>query len=148
MKVVIALGSNLGNRDTNITGAINILKTFIDNLNVSQYYETHPVGGPDQPNFLNAVAVGESKLDPYELLDRCLEIEAIFGRKREVRWGPRTLDIDLIEVGKLELKSEKLTLPHPMAHERRFVLEPWLEIEPAAELLGKGRIADILAELN
>lgn len=144
MKAVIALGSNIGDRVANLNGAIEKIKKFITVDRVSTFHDTDPVGGPEQPNFLNAVLIGDTKLDPHELLIRCLEVENEFGRTREVHWGPRTLDIDLISVGESVIKSETLTLPHPLAHERKFVLEPWLEVDPAGELIGKGRISDLL----
>lgn len=148
MKVVISLGSNLGNREANLSGSIKSLAKFINVEQVSEFIETEPVGGPEQPNYINAVLIGESNLSPEELLKSCQEIEAEFGRIRDVRWGPRTLDIDLIKFGETQMNSEKLTLPHPRAHEREFVLEPWLSIEPNAELAGKGLVADLLAALK
>jgi 2-amino-4-hydroxy-6-hydroxymethyldihydropteridine diphosphokinase len=148
MKVVIALGSNIGDSEAILNGALKELSEFCKIDKVSKFYETEPVGGPEQSNFLNAVLVGDSNLDPHELLIRCLEIENKFGRSREVRWGPRTLDIDLISVGTLQIKSDNLTLPHPLAHERAFVLEPWYEIDPAGELIGKGPISEFLAALK
>ena len=144
MKTVISLGSNLGDRAENLTGAITELKEFINNAKVSNFYETDPVGGPEQPNYLNAVLVGDSQLDPHEILKKCLEIEKIFGRIREIHWGPRTLDLDLIAVGDFVINSETLLLPHPLAHQRRFVLEPWFEVDPDGELVGRGRVVDLL----
>lgn len=144
MKAVISLGSNIGDRVANLNGAIDKIKKFIKVDKVSTFHDTDPVGGPEQQNFLNAVLIGDTNLDPHELLIRCLEVENEFGRTREIHWGPRTLDIDLISVGETVIKSETLTLPHPLAHERKFVLEPWLEVDPAGELIGKGRVADLL----
>ena len=96
MKVVIALGSNLGERESNLNGAIEELKKIIKVEKISKFIETDPVGGPEQPQFLNAVLVGESDLDAHELLKKTQEIEKLFGRERIIHWGPRTLDIDLI----------------------------------------------------
>jgi 2-amino-4-hydroxy-6-hydroxymethyldihydropteridine diphosphokinase len=144
MKTVIALGSNIGDRVANLNGAIEKLKGFIKIDKVSTFHDTDPVGGPEQPNFLNAVLIGDTNLDPHELLIKCLEVENEFGRTREIHWGPRTLDIDLISVGESVIKSETLTLPHPLAHERKFVLEPWLEVDPNGELIGRGRVSDLL----
>jgi 2-amino-4-hydroxy-6-hydroxymethyldihydropteridine diphosphokinase len=144
MKAVISLGSNIGDRVANLNGAIDKIKKFVKVDKVSTFHDTDPVGGPEQPNYLNAVLIGDTNLDPHELLIRCLEVENEFGRTREIHWGPRTLDIDLISVGESVIKSETLTLPHPLAHERKFVLEPWLEVDPAGELIGKGRVADLL----
>lgn len=148
MKVVLALGSNLGNRESNLNGAIENLEKFIAIKKISNFVETEPIGGPEQGRFLNAVLIGECELEPDELLERTQDIENAFGRERVVHWGPRTLDIDLISIGDLEVNTEKLTLPHPHAHLRKFVLAPWLEIEPGAELIGKGPISKLLAALN
>ena len=144
MKTVISLGSNLGDRAENLNGAISKLKEFIGNAKVSKFYETDPIGGPEQSKYLNAVLVGETHLEPHEILQKCLEIEKIFGRTREIHWGPRTLDLDLISVDDLVINSETLLLPHPLAHQRRFVLEPWYEVDPDGELVGKGRVIDLL----
>ncbi|HDK45475.1 MAG TPA: 2-amino-4-hydroxy-6-hydroxymethyldihydropteridine diphosphokinase, partial [Actinobacteria bacterium] len=101
---------------------------------VSSVYETAPVGGPDQGPYLNAVAVVETDLEPYELLDSLLRIEQRTGRERTVRWGPRTLDLDLILYGDRVLDDERLTVPHPRLAQRRFVLEPLAEVWPGAVL--------------
>jgi 2-amino-4-hydroxy-6-hydroxymethyldihydropteridine diphosphokinase len=140
MKVVIALGSNLGDREATLIEAINQLATIITVLKVSTFHETAPVGGPEQPDYLNAVLIGESELEPAELLRKMQEIELSAGRQRIERWGARTLDLDLITAGDLVLESELLTLPHPRAHERRFVLDPWLEIDSKAYLPGFGEV--------
>ena len=148
MKVVIALGSNIGDRQNNLIGAIEKLKEIISVEKVSEFIETDPVGGPEQPKYLNAVLVGDSNLEPIEVLDACLSIENDFGRVREIHWGPRTLDLDLIIIGEAQIDSEKLTLPHPRAHEREFVLEPWLSIDPEGVIPGKGLISELLAALR
>ncbi|MEN9736383.1 MAG: 2-amino-4-hydroxy-6-hydroxymethyldihydropteridine diphosphokinase [Actinomycetota bacterium] len=148
MKVVIALGSNLGDRAANIEGAISKISNFCKVNEVSKLFETAPVGGPEQPDYLNVVLVGDCELDPHELLIKCLEIENQFGRTREVRWGARILDIDLILVGETEVNSENLILPHPLAHTRKFVLEPWYSIDPTAVIPGRGPISQLLAALN
>ena len=148
MKVVIALGSNLGERESNLNGAIEELKKIIKVEKISKFMETDPVGGPEQPQFLNAVLVGVSELDAHELLKKTQEIEKLFGRERIIHWGPRTLDIDLISCGDIQIKSEELTLPHPLADKRKFVLEPWLEIDSTAYLVGKGSVSEILSQLN
>jgi len=140
MKVVIALGSNLGDRAATLDAAIDSLRKIIEVKSVSTYIETDPVGGPEQPDYLNAVLVGESELEPIQLLFVMQEIELLAGRERVERWGARTLDLDLIVAGDNEMETELLTLPHPRAHERRFVLDPWLEIEPGAILPGKGEV--------
>ena len=140
MKVVIALGSNLGDRKATLDGAVDTLKQIITVTKVSTYIETDPVGGPEQPDYLNAVLIGESELEPTDLLMKMQAIELAAGRERLERWGARTLDLDLILAGDLEIDTEFLTLPHPRAHERRFVLDPWLEVDPEAILPGFGEV--------
>lgn len=147
MKAVIALGSNLGNRELNIDSAIAELAKIIEVTHLSTNHETDPVGGPEQPKYLNAIAIAETELEPEELLTAMLDIENKLGRKREVHWGPRTLDLDLITFGDEVIDSEFLVLPHPRAHERRFVLEPWLEIEPDAYIPGIGKVESILQRI-
>jgi 2-amino-4-hydroxy-6-hydroxymethyldihydropteridine diphosphokinase len=147
MKAVIALGSNLGNRELNIDSAIAELVKIVEITHLSTNHETDPVGGPEQPKYLNAIAIAETELEPEELLIAMLEIENKLGRKREIHWGPRTLDLDLIVFGDEVIDSEILVLPHPRAHERRFVLEPWLEIEPDAYIPGIGKVESILQQI-
>jgi hypothetical protein len=147
MKAVIALGSNLGNRELNIDSAIAELAKIIEITHLSTSHETDPVGGPEQPKYLNAILIAETQLDPHELLIAMLEIENKLGRKREVHWGPRTIDLDLIIVGDEVIDSDVLVLPHPRAHERRFVLEPWLEIDPTAQIPGFGLVESILQRI-
>jgi len=148
MKVVIALGSNLGNREENIELAVAELNKIIDVTHLSTLYETDPVGGPQQPDYLNAVLIGESELAPQELLKAALSIESELGRVREVHWGARTIDIDLIVLGELLISSPELEIPHPRAHQRAFVLEPWLEIDPSAQIPGYGSVAQLLSALT
>jgi 2-amino-4-hydroxy-6-hydroxymethyldihydropteridine diphosphokinase len=140
MKVVIALGSNLGDRKATLDSAVDELKQIITVTKVSSYIETAPVGGPEQPDYLNAVLIGESDLEPTDLLVKMQSIELAAGRERLERWGARTLDLDLIVAGDLVMDTELLTLPHPRAHERRFVLDPWLEVDPQAILPGFGEV--------
>jgi len=147
MKAVIALGSNLGNRELYIDSAVAELAKVIEITHLSTNHETDPVGGPEQPKYLNAIAIAETELDPRELLIVMLEIENKLGRKREVHWGPRTIDLDLIVFGDEIIDSEVLVLPHPRAHERKFVLEPWLEIDPDAYIPGIGEIESILQRI-
>jgi 2-amino-4-hydroxy-6-hydroxymethyldihydropteridine diphosphokinase len=147
MKAVIALGSNLGNRELNIDSAIAEMAKIIEITHLSTNHETDPVGGPEQPKYLNAIAIAETELEPEELLTAMLDIENKLGRKREIHWGPRTLDLDLIVFGDEVIDSEILVLPHPRAHERRFVLEPWLEIEPDAYIPGIGKVESILQQI-
>jgi 2-amino-4-hydroxy-6-hydroxymethyldihydropteridine diphosphokinase len=147
MKAVIALGSNLGNRELNIDSAIAELAKIVEITHLSTNHETDPVGGPEQPKYLNAIAIAETELKPEALLIAMLEIENKLGRKREIHWGPRTLDLDLIVFGDEVIDSEILVLPHPRAQERRFVLEPWLEIEPDAYIPGIGKVESILQQI-
>jgi len=115
---------------------------------VSPVYETVPVGGPPQPDYLNAVLLARTTVASRTLLERLHEVEAAFDRVREVRWGPRTLDIDIITVeGELSADPE-LTLPHPRAHERAFVLAPWRDMDPDARLPGYGPVAALLARAD
>jgi 2-amino-4-hydroxy-6-hydroxymethyldihydropteridine diphosphokinase len=147
MKAVVALGANLEEPRKAIELAIELLKQAADVTAVSSMYETEPVGGPEQENYINAVLILESELPAADLLSLLHVIETSMGRVRDVRWGPRVIDLDLIQYGTLLSESEELTLPHPRAHERRFVLEPWHEIEPDAILLTQGRIDQLLEQL-
>ena len=144
MKAVISLGANIGDPKANLDLAVGLLREATEVIAVSSYLQTKPVGGPEQPNYLNAVAILESDLPAKDLLALLNGIETAMGRTREIHWGPRVIDLDLIQYGGLLVKDERLTLPHPRAHERRFVLAPWFEIEPEAILLTHGRISDLL----
>jgi 2-amino-4-hydroxy-6-hydroxymethyldihydropteridine diphosphokinase len=144
MKAVISLGANVGDPKANLDLAVGLLREATEVIAVSSYLQTKPVGGPEQPDYLNAVAIVESELPAKDLLALLNGIETAMGRTREIHWGPRVIDLDLIQYGGLLVQDEKLTLPHPRAHERRFVLAPWFEIEPEAILLTHGRISDLL----
>ena len=147
-KVVYSIGSNLGDRLSNLQGAVDAIRDTPDVIvvDVSAVYETDAVGGPeDSPRFLNLVIVAETTLDPRTLLERAQAIEDAYGRVREERWAPRTLDVDLIMVGRNTSDEPDLKVPHPLAHERAFVLVPWAEIDPQAALPGRGPVADLLA---
>ena len=144
MKAVISLGANIGDAKANLDLAVGLLREATEVIAVSSYLQTKPVGGPEQPDYLNAVAIIESDLPAKDLLAVLNGIETAMGRTREIHWGPRVIDLDLIQYGGLLVNDEKLTLPHPRAHQRRFVLAPWLEIEPEAVLLTHGRISDLL----
>lgn len=151
MKVVLSLGSNLGSRFQTLQGAIDSLfdAPGLDLVAVSPVYETDPVGGPSgQKPYLNAIVIAESSLDPHTLLDRAQSVENAFGRIREERWGARTLDVDLIVVGDVISDDPELTLPHPRAHERAFVLVPWVRSDPSGEIPGRGSVAELLAALD
>lgn len=147
MKAVIALGANIGNPKEQMDIAVSLLREALEVTAVSSYFTTAPVGGPEQPDYLNAVCIAQSELPAAELLALLHGIEKALGRERIERWGPRTIDLDLIQYGSILSYAEELTLPHPRAHERRFVLEPWLEIEPDALLLTHGKISDLLSQL-
>ena len=146
-RVVIAMGSNLGDRLENLQGGLDALfdapgLTFVA---VSRVFETAPVGGPPQPAYLNAVLIAETALPPRAVLDRCHSVEAAFGRTRSQVWGPRTLDLDLIVYGDEVSDDPELTLPHPRAYERAFVLAPWHAADSQAVLPGRGSVVDLLA---
>jgi dihydroneopterin aldolase/2-amino-4-hydroxy-6-hydroxymethyldihydropteridine diphosphokinase len=111
---------------------------------LSPVYETVPVGGPPQPEYLNAVLIAETTLPATALLHRVQAVEAAFGRVRQEVWGPRTLDVDVIVYGDVVSDDPELTLPHPRARERAFVLAPWLDADPDAEIPGQGRVAELL----
>lgn len=144
MRAIVSLGSNIGDSKVNLDLAVTLLREATDVIAVSGYLQTKPVGGPEQSDYLNAVAIIESELPAKDLLAVLNGIETAMGRTREIHWGPRVIDLDLIQYGGLLVSDEKLTLPHPRAHERRFVLAPWFEIEPEAILLTHGRISDLL----
>lgn len=147
MKAVVALGANIGSPREQMDVAIALLREATEVKAVSSYFVTKPVGGPEQPDYLNAVCILESELPALDLLAVLQGIEKSLGREREVRWGPRTIDLDLIQYGSLLSAAVELELPHPRAHERRFVLEPWCEIEPDAILLTHGKVSELLAQL-
>jgi 2-amino-4-hydroxy-6-hydroxymethyldihydropteridine diphosphokinase len=149
MKAVIALGANLGDPKRQISEAIDQIRDQIKVKSASKLIETEPVGVADkQPNYINAVLIGESELRPLDLMKVLSEIENKMGRFRSVPNAARTIDIDIIDYGGLFMESAELTLPHPRAHLRRFVLAPWLEIEPDGELSGHGPIRQLLANLE
>jgi 2-amino-4-hydroxy-6-hydroxymethyldihydropteridine diphosphokinase len=148
--VVLALGSNLGERQDILQGAVDAIAGLpgVRVTAVSPVYETAPVGGPAQPDYLNAVVLADAALPARELLDRLHEIEAAFDRVRVVRWGPRTLDVDVIMFGRERSDDPELTLPHPRAHERAFVLAPWHQVDPDAVLPERGPVAELLAKAD
>ena len=147
MRAVLSLGSNLGNSAEILGSAAEALNEVSEVIAFSSFYQTRPVGGPPQPDFINAVIIIETNLEPEELLLVAQAIEGAHGRERNentVRWGPRFLDIDLIKCDEMLVNSPDLTIPHPRAHEREFVLRPWNEIDPAATLPGFGAISRLL----
>ena len=149
-RAVLAIGANLGDRLGTLQGCVQAIAGLPDTdvLAISPVYETTPVGGPSQPDYLNAVLVIETGLPPRDLLEAAHRIEADFGRVRAGRFGPRTLDIDIIDYAGQVSGDPVLTLPHPRAHERAFVLAPWHDVDPAAELPGRGSVAGLLAALG
>lgn len=140
--VAFALGTNIGDRIAHLSYAIKALRDHeqISVTAVSSIFETEPVGGPEQDNYLNAVVTAESSLTARELLAVCHEIENDRDRTREVHWGPRTLDVDLLVVGDEVSTDPALMVPHPRAHERAFVLTPWKTIDPNCEIPGHGTV--------
>ena len=141
----VGLGANLGDREGTIRAAVAELPGVVA---VSTLRETDPVGITDQPRFLNGVAALETGLTPRELLDVLLAVERRLGRERGQRWGPRTIDLDLLLYGDEVIDETGLTIPHPRLHERRFVLEPLAELAPALVVPGRGRVKDLLAKLD
>lgn len=156
-QVVIAMGSNIGDSVETLHDAAISLYGLIDIVEVSSVVETDPVGGPEQPAYLNAVVTGTTHLAPSSLLAALHDIERAHGRTREILWGPRTLDLDLIQYGDpvfdtdIVMESPTLTLPHPRAHERGFVLVPWLQADSEAVLRVGGqvrRVADLVSGMD
>ena len=150
MKATISLGSNLGDRFQylqNALDSINLL-TGTQVHSVSPVFETDPVGGPDQGQYLNAVAVVKTILSPEQFLAATQEIELAQDRERNERWGPRTLDIDLLAMDTEVRSTLELELPHPRAHERAFVLLPWSLLDPDYVIPGKASVVDLLENLN
>ncbi|MGI8578565.1 MAG: 2-amino-4-hydroxy-6-hydroxymethyldihydropteridine diphosphokinase [Nocardioidaceae bacterium] len=148
---VLSLGSNVGDRLAHLQGAIEALADTpeVHVVTVSSVYETKAVGAPaGSGDFLNAVLLADSTLSVATLLDRAKAVEAAYGRERSEVNGPRTLDVDLIVVGDRQSDTDELKLPHPRAHERAFVLVPWHEIDASATIPGRGKIADLLTDLD
>ncbi len=150
-KAYVGLGANLGPKEVTILRAVDLLaaEPEVEVLEMSQLRETAPVGVVDQPPFLNGAIAVETELSPRGLLEVLLRVERELGRVREgERWGPRTIDLDLLVYGDETVDEPGLRLPHPRLHERRFVLEPLVELEPDLEIPGLGRAADALAKLD
>ena len=149
MRAIVALGSNLGDRFEYLQKAVNEINSVeeIEISKISSVYETLPVGGPEQGNYLNAVISLVTELEADELLFKLLLIELNLGRQREIAWGPRTIDLDLIWFENQTINLDNLVLPHPRAHERCFVIKPWLEIEPDARI-GNTEIKEFLKDLD
>lgn len=150
-QAVLAFGSNLGDRHGKLQGGVSALEDTpeVTVVGISSVYETDPIGATDgSDKFLNAVVLIDTTLTVHTLLDRALAIEDAFGRERSEPGAPRTLDVDLIIVGDRIADDEQLILPHPRAHERGFVLVPWLEIDPEGEIPGKGFVADLISGVD
>ncbi|MFC0116169.1 2-amino-4-hydroxy-6-hydroxymethyldihydropteridine diphosphokinase [Kibdelosporangium aridum] len=142
---VLSIGSNMGDRLAHLQSAVDGLPA----LAVSSMYETAPWGVTDQDDFLNAIVIASREdFGEWDWLRLAQDLENAAGRVREVRWGPRSLDVDVITVTGVTSTDPRLELPHPRAHERAFVLVPWLELQPDAELPGHGPIADLVAALG
>lgn len=150
-RAYVGLGSNLGDRERMLWGAVHMLafNPEVDVVAVSSIRETDPVGFADQPRFLNAAAAVDTELDPRALLDLLLSVERELGRMREgSRFGPRTIDLDLLLYGDEVVDEPGLTVPHPRLHERRFVLEPLAELDPDLTVPEKGSVQALLAGLQ
>ena len=147
MRAYVGLGSNLGEREATLWKALEGLGATegIEVLAISSFRETEPVGVVDQPRFVNAAAALETSLSPRELLERLLDVERSLGRDRAVeeRWGPRTLDLDLLLYGGETIDEPGLEVPHPRLVERAFVLEPLLELDPGLQLPDGRRLRDL-----
>ncbi|MFI9345432.1 2-amino-4-hydroxy-6-hydroxymethyldihydropteridine diphosphokinase [Streptomyces sp. NPDC052773] len=151
-RAVLSLGSNLGNRLETLQGAIDALEDTpgVRIKAVSPVYETEPWGVEpgSQPSYFNAVVVLKTTLPPSSLLERAHAIEEAFHRVRDERWGARTLDVDIVSYDGVVSDDPHLTLPHPRAHERAFVLAPWHDVDPDAQLPGRGSVADLLGAVT
>ncbi|WP_447038200.1 2-amino-4-hydroxy-6-hydroxymethyldihydropteridine diphosphokinase [Streptomyces sp. DSM 118878] len=151
-RAVISLGSNLGNRLETLQGAVDALEDTpgLRVKAVSPVYETEPWGVEpgSQPAYFNAVVLVKTTLPPTSLLERAQAVEEAFHRVRDERWGPRTIDVDIVSYADVVSDDPDLTLPHPRAHERAFVLAPWHDVDPEASLTGRGSVADLLDSLT
>jgi len=150
-RAYVGIGSNMGDRIEHLRAGLTALMGAAPDVIVigqSRVYESAPVGMTDQPDFCNAVVALETTLGPYQLLDLIHEIEIKNGRQRITRWGPRTLDLDILLFGDLEQHDPDLTIPHPRLRERRFVLEPLLEIDPQAKLPDGTPLSSLLDTLG
>lgn len=154
LPVVLALGSNLGDRESTLRNAVQAISR-IDGVSVeaaSSLVQTPALtlAGVDHsaPAYLNAVVLARSALEPHVLLEQLQHVETEYGRVRDERWGDRTLDIDIVTFAHLLVDDEKLTIPHPRAAERAFVLVPWLQLDPGAALPGLGRATELLATIE
>lgn len=150
MKATVSLGSNLGDRFQYLQNALDSINAVTGTQvhSVSPVFETDPVGGPEQGQYLNAVAVVKTILSPEQFLDAIQQIELDQDRERNEHWGPRTLDIDLLAMDTEVRSTPELELPHPRAHERAFVLLPWSFLDPDFVIPGKASIAQLLQDIE
>ncbi len=146
----VGIGSNLGDRETHLRGALDLLaaEDGIEIVAISRLRETEPVGPVEQGPFLNGAVQLSTDLPPRQLLERLLDVERRLGRVRDVRFGPRTIDLDLLVYGDETADEPGLALPHPRLHERRFALEPLAELEPGLVVPGRGPVSALLSELE
>ena len=149
-RAYVGLGANLGPKEVTLLRAVDLLagEDGIEVLELSELRETAPVGVVDQPEFLNGALALETSLTPRELLDVLLRVERELGRVRGERWGPRTIDLDLLVYGDETVDEPGLRVPHPRLHERRFALEPLAELEPELEIPGLGAVSALLAAVE
>jgi len=146
-RAYVGLGTNLGDREATLREAVDLLREQVDVRAVSSVRETEPWGLVDQPPFLNAAVEVETELTPRELLDLLFDVEQSLGRTREgPRYGPRTIDLDLLVYGEERLDEPGLTVPHPRLHERRFALEPLAELAPDLVVPGRGPVSRLLRD--
>ncbi|SOD63109.1 2-amino-4-hydroxy-6-hydroxymethyldihydropteridinediphosphokinase [Streptomyces zhaozhouensis] len=152
MRAVLSLGANMGNRLENLQGAVDALEDTpgVRVKAVSRIYETRPLGVAEgeQSDYFNAVVLVKTTLPPSSLLERAQAIEEAFERVRDLRWGPRTLDVDIVSYQGVVSADPALTLPHPRAHERAFVLVPWHDVDPGAEVPGHGPLRELLPSVD
>jgi 2-amino-4-hydroxy-6-hydroxymethyldihydropteridine diphosphokinase len=133
VRAFLGLGSNIGDRRETLRAAVDAVPDLVA---VSPVYETEPVGGPEQDSFYNIVVELETERTPRQLLELCRELEAAAGRVRKVRWGPRTLDVDVLLVGDLTVNDDDLTVPHPRMYQRNFVMVPLMDLYPEVQVPG------------
>jgi 2-amino-4-hydroxy-6-hydroxymethyldihydropteridine diphosphokinase len=151
-RAYVGLGANIGPREATLLRAVDLIAVVpgVEVLELSSFRETEPVGVTDQPEFLNGALALETTLSPRELLDALLAVERELGRVRAdgERWGPRTIDLDLLLYGDETIDEPGLTVPHPRLHERGFALEPLVELEPELEIPGRGRVSALVEHLH
>jgi 2-amino-4-hydroxy-6-hydroxymethyldihydropteridine diphosphokinase len=151
-RAYVGLGANIGPREATLLRAVDLIAVVpgVAVLELSSFRETEPVGVTDQPEFLNSALALDTTLSPRELLDALLAVERELGRVRidGERWGPRTIDLDLLLYGDETIDEPGLTVPHPRLHERSFALEPLAELDPDVAIPGRGRVSELLQQLH